>query len=100
MSDPGNTNGGQIDDPVVNSAVVGVDMLSGDGNDPENPPAGTTTTSTSTSGSEAFDPGAHTVDAVEDYVEAHPGEAAAVLAAEQGGKNRTTLVTWLEDFEA
>jgi hypothetical protein len=36
--DAGNTNGGAIDDPCVNSAVVGVDMLSGDGNDPGNPP--------------------------------------------------------------
>jgi hypothetical protein len=39
VSDAGNTNGAVIDDPVVNSAVVGVDMLSGDGNDPGNPPA-------------------------------------------------------------
>ena len=99
MSDPGNVNGAQIDDPVPNSAVVGVDMLSGDGNDPGNPPAGTTTT-TSTSGSESFDPGAHTVDAVEAYVSDHPDELDAVLAAEEAGKNRTTLVAWLEDFEA
>lgn len=39
MSDEdGNVNGGAIDDPCVNAAVVGVDMLSGDGNDPGNPP--------------------------------------------------------------
>ena len=29
-----------------------------------------------------------------------PTKRAAVLAAEQAGKNRTTLVAWLEDFEA
>jgi hypothetical protein len=38
--DDGNVNGGTIDDPCVNSAVVGVDMISGDGNDPGNPPTG------------------------------------------------------------
>jgi hypothetical protein len=40
VSDAGNTNGDVLDDPVVNSAVVGVDALSGDGNDPGNPPTG------------------------------------------------------------
>jgi hypothetical protein len=38
VSDGGNVNGGTIDDPCVNSAVVGVDMLSGDGHDPGDPP--------------------------------------------------------------
>jgi hypothetical protein len=38
VSDAGNANGGTVDDPCVNAAVVGVDLLSGDGNDPGNPP--------------------------------------------------------------
>jgi hypothetical protein len=34
VSDEGNANGDVIDDPCVNAAVVGVDMVSGDGNEP------------------------------------------------------------------
>jgi hypothetical protein len=42
-----------------------------------------------------YDPGEHTVDDVLDYVDKHPDEADAVLAAEEAGKNRTTLVAAL-----
>jgi hypothetical protein len=45
-----------------------------------------------------FDPGAHTVNEVEDYVTAQPDERDAVLAAEQAGRDRVTLVSWLESF--
>ena len=40
---------------------------------------------------EGFDPGAHTVAEVEQYLADHPDEAEAVLEAEAAGKNRTTL---------
>lgn len=46
----------------------------------------------------AFDPGEVTVAEVQQHVEEHPDEAADVLAAEQAGKNRTTLVTWLQTY--
>lgn len=49
---------------------------------------------------EAFDPGDHTVAEVQDYITAHPDEIDAVYDAETSGKNRTTLVTWLESVEA
>jgi IPT/TIG domain len=42
-----------------------------------------------------FDPSDHTVTEVQDYVTANPDQRAAVLAAEQAGKNRVTLVNWL-----
>lgn len=43
-----------------------------------------------TSGS--YDPGAHTVADVEDYIAQHPDEEEAILAAERSGKNRASLV--------
>jgi len=46
--------------------------------------------------SETYDPGEHTVEEVKTYVEEHPDEAEDVLAAEQDGKARVTLVEWLE----
>lgn len=49
------------------------------------------------SGAEVFDPGAATVAEVIDYVDAHPDETQAVLDAEEAGKNRSTLVTALEE---
>ena len=42
-----------------------------------------------------FNPGDHTVAEVEDYVNANPDQAQAVLDAELAGKNRVTLVDWL-----
>lgn len=41
-----------------------------------------------------FDPGAHTISQVQDYVTANPAERSAVLEAESAGKNRTTLIEW------
>ena len=38
-----------------------------------------------------FDPGEHTVADVQAYLEKHPDEYDAVLAAEKAGKNRATL---------
>jgi hypothetical protein len=45
---------------------------------------------------DAFDPSTATVAEVEDYVTEFPEERLAVLAAERSGKNRTTLINWLE----
>ena len=44
-----------------------------------------------------FDPADNTVDEVKAYVDAYPDDAEAVLQAETAGKNRTTLVGWLEE---
>lgn len=46
-----------------------------------------------------YDPGAYSVADVKVYVQDHPDEADDVLAAEEAGQNRTTLVTWLDNFE-
>lgn len=43
-----------------------------------------------------FDPAAHTVAEVEQYVADHPDEAEQILDLEEEGKNRTTLVSYLE----
>lgn len=45
-------------------------------------------------GHEGFDPAAHTVVEVEEYVTDHPDERTAILEAESAGKNRTTLIEW------
>ena len=44
----------------------------------------------------AFDPAAHTVAEVEEYADEHPEQAAELLDAEVAGKNRSTLVAFLE----
>lgn len=41
---------------------------------------------------EAYDPGVHTVDEVLAYADAHPDEVGAIIAAEEAGKNRSTLL--------
>lgn len=48
--------------------------------------------------SEEFDPADHTIDDVKAYVEANPEEAADILSMEEGGKDRSTLIEWLEHF--
>lgn len=45
-----------------------------------------------------FDPADHTVEDVKAYVEANPDEAELVFAAEAEGKDRSTLIAWLNDF--
>lgn len=47
---------------------------------------------------EDYDPADHTVDDVKAWVEANPDYVTEVLEAEEGGKNRVTLVDWLSDF--
>lgn len=49
---------------------------------------------------EEYNPDDHTVNEVEQYVADHPEELETVYEAEIAGKNRVTLVTWLEEFEA
>lgn len=43
-----------------------------------------------------YDPGEHTVDEVVTYAEAHPDDVGDLLAAEEMGKNRSTLIARLE----
>lgn len=70
-----------FDDP--NRQAVGLEPIwTGAGEEPEAAPG--------------FDPGTATVADVQAHVEANPGERQAVLDAERAGKNRTTLVEWLE----
>lgn len=45
-----------------------------------------------------YDPSDYTIDQVKDFVTEHPDLAADIQAAEQEGKNRSTLVDWLEQF--
>jgi len=45
-----------------------------------------------------YDPAAHTVAEVEEFLADHPDEAQAIYDAEVAGKNRVTLVEWLEDL--
>lgn len=45
---------------------------------------------------DTYNPGDHKVDEIKAYVEEHPEEAQAVLEAEQGGENRSTLVKALQ----
>jgi hypothetical protein len=44
---------------------------------------------------EVFDPADHTVAEVLDYAAEHPDEVAAIAAAEEAGKNRSTLLDQL-----
>lgn len=46
---------------------------------------------------EEYDPGDHTVSEVQQYVTDNPDELEAVYEAEVANKNRSTLVTWLEE---
>lgn len=41
----------------------------------------------------AFDPGAHTVNAVREFLDEHPEERDAVLAAEAAGKARKSILS-------
>jgi len=66
--------------------VEGISVVEGDGEDDE------------VETSEDFDPGEHTVDEVKAWVEANPDYATDVSEAEAAGKNRVTLVEWLDEF--
>ena len=55
-------------------------------------------TGQSVEGDEDFDPSQHSVDEVKAYVEANPDFAADISEAEAAGKNRVTLVEWLDTY--
>lgn len=44
-----------------------------------------------------FDPAAHTVDEVKAYADEHPDDIEELLEAEAAGKNRSTLIAYLEE---
>lgn len=44
-----------------------------------------------------YDPGAYTVAEVQEYVTANPDQTQAVRDAEAAGKNRSTLIAWLDE---
>jgi IPT/TIG domain len=69
-----------------------VDVAVRNGNEPSN-----TRPFTFTATGLAFDPADATVDEVKTYVDTNPDERQAVLDAEVSGKNRSTLVGWLEE---
>ena len=46
---------------------------------------------------EPYDPGEYTVSEVQQYVAEHPDELSDVYESEVANKNRSTLVTWLEE---
>jgi len=90
VSDDGNLNGGMVDSPLVNDAVVGVVYVA-PGDEPAASPESTPPARESKRQA-SFDPGEHTVADVHDYIAAHPDQADAVLAAERAGKARATLI--------
>ena len=45
-----------------------------------------------------FDPSAHTIAEVEDHVRQNPDSRDEMLLAEEEGKARVTLLTWLENY--
>ena len=47
-------------------------------------------------GGDTFKVADHNIDEVKDFVEEHPDQVEAVLAAERKGEKRKTLVEWLE----
>lgn len=46
-----------------------------------------------------YDPGDHTVDEVKAYVAEHPEDLEGVLAAELNGKQRQSLLSFLDEFD-
>jgi len=47
-----------------------------------------------------YDPGAHTVPEVEDFANEHPEQLEEIIAAEEAGKARVTLLSYLEGLRA
>jgi hypothetical protein len=64
----------------------GVSVLRGPGEPPVEEPA-----------EETFDPADYNIAQVKDFVEANPDLRADVLASEEAGKNRSTLIEWLNE---
>jgi hypothetical protein len=74
---------------VAGSGGAGMSLLSAPGGDEggEEPPP---------EENGEYDPGEYTIPEVEAYVDAYPDQTEDVLDAEVAGKNRSTLVAWLE----
>jgi len=70
--------------------VEGISVVQVEGDDPE--------VEDEAVDDDEFDPGAHTVDEVKAYVEANPDYAVDISEAEAAGKNRVTLIEWLDEF--
>jgi hypothetical protein len=70
-----------FDDP--NREAVGLDPVWTGADTPTAPPP---------DGGDGFDPADHTVAEVWDYIDAHPDERDAVIAAEHAGKDRAGIV--------
>jgi hypothetical protein len=51
-------------------------------------------------GDDGFDPSEHSVDEVVEFAQAHPDEVGSLLAAEQSGQKRVTLIAKLEALSA
>lgn len=47
-----------------------------------------------------YDPADHNVEEVEEFVTANPETVDAVLELELNGKGRSTLLSWLDNFES
>jgi hypothetical protein len=71
--------------PVDEEAARSQPSSAGDGDEDDYAPSG-------------FDPAAHTVAEVEQYVEEHPEEAVRIFQLEEEGKARVTLLTHLESL--
>jgi hypothetical protein len=76
-------------DPIGGPAIGPSGTAVGEGEVPEAPAEG-----------EEFDPSGYTIDQVLAYVDANPDEVDSVLAAEEAGKARSTLITQLEARQA
>ena len=82
--------------PITVTAVTGVaPLMAGQQREPEESAADEEEES-SPEVPIAFDPAAHTVAEVEEYVDQHPDQVQELLDAEVAGKNRTTLVNYLQ----
>lgn len=85
---------GGVEEPGNDSTEDGTGSLS-DAPDPAGENAGSGEGAGSDEG--LFDPAEHTVAQVKEFVAENPEMASALLEAEQGGKNRQSLVDWLAD---
>jgi len=77
--------------PVASGAAPQLRMAQEDGGEESGGDEGTPDVAV------GYDPAAHTVAEVEDFVTEHPDEAQDIYDAEVVGKNRATLVNWLEE---
>ena len=82
--------------PITVTALTAGPRMVEEGVDAESQSAVVTEDEHTTDVQPGFDPAAHTVAEVEDYVLDHPDEIETILDMEEEGKNRSTLVAYLE----